>query len=62
MVPQDVEADRAVGIDVGVVDLGREADLRGLEGVVCGERDRQEEDAAGVGRVTLKSQDESHAH
>ncbi len=60
MVPQDVETDRAIRVDVRVVNLGREADLGGFEGVVCGERDRQEEDAAGVRRVTLKSQHESH--
>ena len=34
--------------DVRVVDLGREADLGGLEGVVGGESDGKEEDATGV--------------
>lgn len=48
LIPQDIQADRAVAVDVGVVDAGGEVDLRGLEGVVCGEVDGEEEDAAGV--------------
>ena len=48
LIPQDVQADRAVAVDVGVVDAGGEVDLRGLEGVVCGEVDGEEEDTAGV--------------
>ena len=36
-----------------MVDLGRKADLGGLEGVVCRERDREEEHAACVWRVAL---------
>ena len=48
LVPQDIETDRAVGVDVRVVDLGREADLGRLEGVVGGEGDREEKDASGV--------------
>ena len=44
MRPQDVETDGPVGVDVGVVDLGGEGDLGGLEGVVCGEVDGEEED------------------
>lgn len=53
LVPQNVQADAAVGVDIGVVDLGGEVDLRGLERVICGEVDGQEEDAAlvwGIGR------------
>ena len=38
-------------VDVGVVDACGELDLGGLEGVVCGEVDGEEEDAALVGRV-----------
>ena len=34
--------------DVRVVDLRREANLRWLEGIVCGERDREEENAARI--------------
>lgn len=37
-----------------MVDAGGEVDLRGLEGVVGGEVDGKEEDAAGVRRVTLR--------
>ena len=48
LIPQDVQADRAVAVDVGVVDAGGEVDLRGLERVVCGEVDGEEEDTAGV--------------
>lgn len=32
--PEDVETNRSVGVDVGVVDLGHQADLGRLEGVV----------------------------
>ena len=48
LVPQNVQANGAVAVDVRVVDAGGEVDLRGLEGVVCGEVDGEEEDAAGV--------------
>jgi hypothetical protein len=51
LVAQDVEADAAVAVDVGVVDAGGEVDLGRLEGVVGGEVDGEEEDAAAVGRV-----------
>ena len=37
-----------------MVDLGREADLGRLEGVVGRERDGEEEHAAGVRRVALQ--------
>ena len=39
LVPQDIQTDRTVGVDIGVVDLGREADLWRLEGVIGGEGD-----------------------
>ena len=48
LVPQDIQTDRTVGVDIGVIDLGREADLGRLEGVVGGESDREEEHAASV--------------
>jgi hypothetical protein len=54
LVPQDIQTDAAVGVDVGVVDAGGEVDLRGLEGVVGGEVDGEEEDASRVWRVTLE--------
>jgi hypothetical protein len=34
LITQDVETDRAVGVDVGVIDAGDEVDLWWLEGVV----------------------------
>lgn len=39
LVPQNVQTDAAVRVDVWVVDAGGEVDLRGLEGVVCWEVD-----------------------
>jgi len=48
LISQDVQADGSVAVNVGVVDAGGEVDLRRLEGVVCGEVDGEEEDAAGV--------------
>lgn len=48
LIPQYVQADAAVAVDVWVVDAGGEVDFRWLEGVVCWEVDREEEDTAGV--------------
>ena len=53
LVPEDIKTDTTVGIDVRVVNLGLERDLRRLEGIVRGEGNRQEEDATRVGRVAL---------
>lgn len=53
MVSQDIQTDAAVRVDVGVVDTSGEVDLWGLEGVVGREVNVQEENAAGVRRVTL---------
>lgn len=53
LVTQDVQANAAVAIDVGVVDAGGEVDLGRLEGVVCGEVNGEEKYTSGVGRVTL---------
>jgi hypothetical protein len=39
LIPQDVQTNGAIGIDVGVVDLGREADFGWLEGVIGRETD-----------------------
>lgn len=55
MVPQDIQTDTAIGVDVGVVDASGEVDLRGLEGVVGREVDGKEENASRVWRVTLES-------
>jgi hypothetical protein len=46
LVPQDVQTDAAVGVDVGVVDASGEVDLGRLEGVVGREVNGQEEDTA----------------
>lgn len=48
MIPQDIQADRAIGIDVGVVNLGRETDLGWLERIIGRESDREEENTASV--------------
>ena len=48
LVPQDIQTDRTVGVDIGVVDLGREADLWRLEGVIGREGNGKEEDTAGI--------------
>lgn len=52
MIPEDIETDAAVAVDIGVVDLGGERDLGGLEGVVGREGNGEEKDTARVGRVT----------
>jgi len=51
LVLEDVEADDPLGVDVAVVDPGAELDLGGLEGVLGGEVDVQEEDSAFVDRA-----------
>ena len=53
LVSQDIQANRAIGIDVWVVNLGREADLGGFEWVIVGERDGEKEDAPCIWRITL---------
>jgi hypothetical protein len=53
LIPQDVETDGAICIDVGMVDLGREANFGGLERIIGRESDGEEEDAAGVWGVPL---------
>jgi hypothetical protein len=56
LVTQNVQADAAVGVDVGVVYAGGEVDLGRLELVVGGEVNGEEEDAARVGRIGLWGQ------
>lgn len=53
LVPQDIQTDTAVGVDVGVVDAGGEVNLGRLEWVVGREVNGEEEDASRVWRVTL---------
>lgn len=49
LVSQDVKTDRAVRVDVRVIDLRRERDLGWLEGVIGRECDGEEEDTASIG-------------
>ena len=53
MISQNIKADGSIGVDVRVVDLGREADLGRFERVVGGEHDREKEDATGVWGIAL---------
>ena len=53
LVPQDIKADGTIGVDIGVIDLGREADFGRLEGVIDWERDGEEEDPASIRRLPL---------
>ena len=53
LVSENVEADAAVGVDIGVIDAGGEVDLWGLEGVVGREMDSQEEDTASIRGLAL---------
>jgi hypothetical protein len=48
LISQNVQTNGSIGIDVGVVNLGREADLRRFEGVVGRESNGEEEDASSV--------------
>ena len=50
-VPENIQANRPVGVDVWVINLGREGDLRRLERVVRGEVNCEEEDSALVWTV-----------
>lgn len=54
---QDVQADPALFVHVWVVDGSHEADFGRFEGVVGGEVDVEDEDAAGVGAVTRAEDD-----
>lgn len=53
LVSQDVQADAAIAVDIGVVDAGGKVHLGRLERVVGGEVDGEEEDTAGIWRVLL---------
>lgn len=56
LIPQYVQADATIAIDVRVVDAGGEVDFGWLEWVVCREVDGQEEDAALEWTVTLNTE------
>ena len=55
LISENVQADTSIRVDVGVVNASCEVHLWRLEGIVCREVDGEEEDAARVWRVTLKS-------
>jgi len=54
LVPQDIQTDTSVRVDVGVVNASGEVNLGRLERVVGREVDGEEENTSGVWRVTLK--------
>jgi len=56
LILQDIQADASVGIYVGVIDSGDEVDLGGLERIVGGEMNVQEEDTSGI-RTVIRSHD-----
>jgi hypothetical protein len=39
LISQNVQTNGSIGVDVGMVDLGREANLGRFEGIVGGEQD-----------------------
>lgn len=45
---ENVQADTAVGVDVGMVNLGLKADFGRFEGVICREVDIKEEHASSI--------------
>jgi hypothetical protein len=51
LILKDVQANATIAVDIGVVNFGDELNLWGLEGVVSGEVDVQEEHTAGEGGV-----------
>lgn len=51
LIPQDIQANTTVGVDVGVVNPGGEVHLRRLERIVCGEGDAKEKDTGRIGTV-----------
>lgn len=56
LVTQDIQANTTVRVDIWVIDTGREVDLGGLERIVGGEMNGEEEYTAGVRRVALQSE------
>jgi hypothetical protein len=59
LVSQNVKADTAIRVDVGVVDTSGKVDLGWLKRIIGREVDGQEEDASRVWRVTLSKRDVS---
>ena len=50
LVLQNVQTDDALGVDIAVVDPGAELHFRGLEGIISGEMNIQEEDSSFIDR------------
>lgn len=59
LVPQDIQTNGTIGVDVGVVNLGRKTNLGRFKRVIGGEGDGEEENTACIRRVTLD--DRCHA-
>jgi len=51
LILQDVQTDRSVGIDVGMIDLCDEVAFGRSEGVVSWEVDVEEEDTSSIGTI-----------
>jgi len=51
VVLQDIKANTTIGVNVAVVDLGSELDLRGSERIVRREEDGEEEETALIRRI-----------
>lgn len=53
LVPQDIKTNGTIRVDIGVINLGREADLGRFEGIVDWEDDGKEKNTPGIGRIPL---------
>ena len=62
MVPQDIQTNGTVGVDVGVIYLGRKTNLGRFERVIGGEGDREEKNAACIRGVTLTNRGITVSH
>lgn len=51
LILEDIQADTSVGVDVTVVNTCGEVDFGGLEGIICGEMNIEEENTSGIWRV-----------
>jgi hypothetical protein len=54
LIPQDIEANGSVGVDVWVIDLCREADFGRFKRVVRRKHDGEEEDSSRIRRIALR--------
>lgn len=51
LIPQDIQANTTIGVDVGVVNPGGEVHLRRLERIICGESNAKEKDTRRIRTV-----------